>query len=186
LNDWNEFIIDTETLCNNDDEQEIKIDILKFDATGNHKVLGSAFTTLAELKGGKTELSANKETLKLKKFELKPSTSFIEYVFGGCQINLNVAIDFTLSNGNPQEHSSLHSLHDPNRNEYMQAIRGVGDILQYYDSDKEIPTYGFGSKVIKNSSHASHCFALNGDIFKPECPGINGVLEAYQNSIRKA
>lgn len=72
------------TLCNNDDEQEIKIDVLKFDATGSHKVLGSAFTTLSELKGGKTELAANKDTLRLKKFELKPSTSFIEYVFGGC------------------------------------------------------------------------------------------------------
>lgn len=31
-----------------------------------------------------------------------------------------------------------------NNNEYMQAIKAVGEILQYYDSDKAIPTYGFG------------------------------------------
>ena len=185
LNDWNEFIIDTMTLCNNDDDQEIKIDVLKFDSTGSHKVLGSAYTTLAELKGGPSQLSANKQTLILKKFELKQSTSFIEYVFGGCQINLNIAIDFTMSNGHPVDSTSLHNLKDPRNNEYIQAIRGVGDILQYYDSDKEIPTYGFGAKVIKGSNSPSHCFALNGDIFKPECAGIDGVLEAYQNSIKK-
>ena len=140
---------------------------------------------MAELKSGITELTAGKDKLKLKKFELKPSTSFLEYVFGGCQINLNVAIDFTLSNGNPHESTSLHNLTDPRKNEYVQAIRGVGDILQYYDSDKEIPTYGFGANIIKGTNRASHCFALNGDIFKPECNGIDGVLEAYQNAIHK-
>lgn len=139
--------------------------MLKFDASGSHKVLGTAFTTLAELKGGTTELKAGKDTLKIKKFDLKPSTSFLEYVFGGCQINLNVAIDFTLSNGHPQESTSLHNLSNPRKNEYIQAIRGVGDILQYYDSDKEIPAYGFGANIIKGKNSASHCFALNGDIF---------------------
>ena len=30
----------------------------------------------------------------------------------------------------------------------------------------------------------SHCFALNGDIYKPECNGTNGVLQAYYNSMK--
>ncbi len=54
-----------------------------------------------------------------------------------------------------------------NKNEYVQAIRAVGEILQYYDSDKEITTYGFGAKVSPQAS-VSHCMALNGDIFSPE------------------
>jgi len=29
----------------------------------------------------------------------------------------------------------------------------------------------------------SHCFALNGDIFQPECDGIDGVERAYQHAI---
>ena len=29
----------------------------------------------------------------------------------------------------------------------------------------------------------SHCFALNGDIFNPECNGIEGAEEAYQQSL---
>lgn len=30
----------------------------------------------------------------------------------------------------------------------------------------------------------SHCFALNGNIFDPECEGLDGVLDAYKNSLR--
>ena len=32
---------------------------------------------------------------------------------------------------------------------------------------------------------ANHCFALNGDIYNPECEGIEGVIEAYKNAIKK-
>ena len=69
-----------------------------------------------------------------------------------------------------------------NKNEYVQAIKAVGEILQYYDSDKEIPTYGFGAKVPPCAA-ASHCLALNGDIFAPECNGIDGVIGAYKHAL---
>ena len=54
-------------------------------------------------------------------------------------------------------------------------IKSVGEILQYYDSDKAIPMYGFGGIVPPNKK-VSHCFALNGDIFEPECNGIEGAI----------
>jgi len=38
----------------------------------------------------------------IKDFEIRPTVNFLEYVFGGCEINLNIAIDFTLSNGDPR------------------------------------------------------------------------------------
>ena len=49
-------------------------------------------------------------------------------MFGGCEIQLNIAIDFTLSNGHPSDRDSLHYL-DMNRNEYLHAIKSVGEIL---------------------------------------------------------
>jgi hypothetical protein len=52
------------------------------------------------------------------KFEVVKSVNFLEYVFGGCEINLNVAIDFTLSNGDPRENDSLHNKNF-NKNEYV-------------------------------------------------------------------
>jgi hypothetical protein len=44
--------------------------------------------------------------------------------------------------------------------------------LEYYDSDKEIPAYGFGAIIPPINARPSHCFALNGDIFNPECDAI--------------
>ena len=44
--------------------------------------------------------------------------TFLDYVFGGCEISLSVAIDFTLSNGNPNEPESLHFFNS-NKNEYL-------------------------------------------------------------------
>ena len=78
--------------------------------------------------------------------EVKPRHSFLEYIFGGCEIGLSIAIDFTLSNRDPSRADSLHYL-DMQRNEYLNAIKSVGNILQYYDSDKMIPVLGFGAAI---------------------------------------
>ena len=110
--------------------------------------------------------------------------TFLEYIFGGTEISLNLGIDFTKSNGDPNDSSSLHYF-DPALNEYIQAISQVGTVLQYYDTNKLIPTFGFGGIVPPMTERASHCFAINGDIFDPECNGIDGVIEAYQNSLQK-
>lgn len=42
--------------------------------------------------------------------------------------------------------------------------------------------YGFGGKLAE-TQQASHCFALNGDVFRPEVPGVQGVLQVYQHAI---
>ena len=67
----------------------------------------------------------------------------------------------------------------------MNAINSVGSILQYYDSDKMIPAFGFGATIPPYTTSADHCFALNGDIFNPECDGIEGVAKAYKNAINR-
>ena len=116
--------------------------------------------------------------------EVKQRHSFLEYVFGGCEIGLTVAIDFTLSNGEPSKPGSLHYL-DMQKNEYLNAIKGVGNILQYYDTDKQIPVLGFGAAIPPYGNVANHCFALNGNIFDPEVDGISGVEEAYKHAINR-
>lgn len=44
---------------------------------------------------------------------------------------------------------------------------------------------GFGAAIPPISNRADHCFALNGDIFNPECDGMEGVIDAYKNAIKK-
>ena len=118
-------------------------------------------------------------------FEVKPRFSFLDFVFGGCEIGLSIAIDFTLSNIEPSKPNSLHYIGNIEKNEYYNAIKSVGSILQYYDTDKKIPTFGFGAAIPPFNQTANHCFALNGDIFNPECDGIEGVIETYKNAINK-
>lgn len=60
-------------------------------------------------------------------------TSFLDYIFGGCEISLHVAIDFTNSNKDPKESDSLHHIRNFAKNQYEQAIYQVGIILQEYD-----------------------------------------------------
>mmetsp|Transcript_6712 Transcript_6712/g.5981 ORF Transcript_6712/g.5981 Transcript_6712/m.5981 type:complete len:301 (-) Transcript_6712:556-1458(-) len=125
-----------------------------------------------------------KGRISFKTFRVITRHTFLQYVFGGCDINLAIAIDFTLSNGNPTDKESLHYF-DLNKNEYMNAIQSVGSILQYYDSDKNIPVFGFGAKVPPVNHRGSNCFAVNGDIFDPEVDGMEGVVEVYKNALHK-
>jgi hypothetical protein len=55
-------------------------------------------------------LKGNGEKIEIENVEKRRNSNFLEYVFGGCQINLNIAIDFTLSNGAPSDPNSLHNL----------------------------------------------------------------------------
>ena len=84
-------------------------------------------------------------TLHIKEFKVQERVSFLDYMFGGCEIGVHIAIDFTLSNGHPQNPSSLHFLNQQTQsNQYTEAIRAVLEVLENYDSDKMFPVYGFG------------------------------------------
>ena len=104
---------------------------------------------------------------------------------GGCEIGVQVAIDFTLSNGDPRHPSSLHYLNpQTSMNDYTEAIKAVMEILENYDADKQFPVYGFGGKV-PGQNTVSHCFALNGNIYNPEVNGTKGVMNSYYNALSK-
>ena len=101
-----------------------------------------------------------------------------------------VAIDFTASNGDPTSTTSLHyanaSLYANGQfNAYEKAINMVGSVLEFYDSDRLFPTYGFGA-CLDNSRTASHCFALNRNEANPCVSGVNGIIEVYHNSLSTA
>ena len=110
---------------------------------------------------------------------IQPRVSFLDYIFGGCEINVHVAIDYTLSNGDPlQDPNSLHAVKQNQGNEYSDAIGSVLQVLHDYNTDSMYSAFGFGGKLPDSPdlNAASHCFALNGDIYRPNCNGVNGVL----------
>eukprot|EP01029_Cantina_marsupialis_P003193 TRINITY_DN1303_c0_g3_i1.p1 TRINITY_DN1303_c0_g3~~TRINITY_DN1303_c0_g3_i1.p1 ORF type:complete len:339 (+),score=115.67 TRINITY_DN1303_c0_g3_i1:192-1208(+) len=107
--------------------------------------------------------------------------SFLDYISGGCELNLTVAVDFTGSNGNPKSPSSLHYI-STNMNEYQCALSAVGQILMNYDSDQMIPMYQFGG--VPPGLGTQHCYPINLNPAAPEVCGVQGMLECYQQGIQ--
>ncbi|KAL7560832.1 hypothetical protein ACA910_013268 [Epithemia clementina (nom. ined.)] len=106
---------------------------------------------------------------------------FVDYLSGGCQISLAVAIDFTASNGDPREPGTPHYFHPPQSkewNDYEKAIFAVGSILAKYDSDQRMPVWGFGAKY---NGVVRHCFQCGQEV---EVEGVQGIMDAYRGVFR--
>jgi len=121
-------------------------------------------------------------TLIVSYVKVKEEYNFLDYIWGGCEISLVVAVDFTSSNGNPKDSKSLHYNDGVSDNEYSKAIRAVGEILAYYDTDQLVPVYGFGA-LLKNTREVSHCFPLNEDNQNAEVYGVDGILDIYRKAL---
>ncbi|KAL3911770.1 MAG: hypothetical protein SGARI_001482 [Bacillariaceae sp.] len=106
---------------------------------------------------------------------------FIDYLTGGCQISLAVAIDFTASNGDPRQEGTPHYFHPPASkewNDYEKAIFAVGSILAKYDADQRFPVWGFGAKY---NNVVRHCFQCGNEV---EVEGVQGIMDAYRGVFR--
>lgn len=110
-----------------------------------------------------------------------PRPEFVDYLTGGCQISLAVAIDFTASNGDPRVPGTPHYFHTAGSkqwNDYEKAIFAVGSILAKYDSDNKFPVWGFGAKY---NDKVRHCFQCGTDV---EVEGVQGIMDAYRGVFR--
>ena len=69
-------------------------------------------------------------------------TTFLDYIRGGLRLHFVVAVDFTVSNGDPTQPESLHYYdRDRPENPYTMAIKTIGDIFQDYDYGEESGYY---------------------------------------------
>ncbi|KAF2596722.1 hypothetical protein F2Q68_00012476 [Brassica cretica] len=137
-------------------------------------------------KGGKfnQELAPHqvlKSQLYVEKFTETVQHTFLEYLASGFELSFMVAIDFTASNGNPRLPDSLHYVDPSGLNAYQRAIVELGEVLQFYDSDKRFPAWGFGARPIDGP--VSHCFNLNGSSSYCEVDGIQGILTSYTSAL---
>ncbi|XP_030644575.1 copine-4 [Chanos chanos] len=198
---WKSFKVSLNTLCSGDHERELRCTVWDWDSNGKHDFIGEFQTTFKEMKtamdGKQIQWECINPKYQMKKKNYRNSGvviltqckiikmhSFLDYIMGGCQIQFTVAIDFTASNGDPRNSCSLHYIHPYQPNEYLKALVAVGEICQDYDSDKMFPAFGFGAQIPPDFK-VSHDFAVNFDEENPECAGIQGVVEAYQNCLPK-
>uniref|UniRef100_A0AAQ4QTG9 Copine Va n=1 Tax=Gasterosteus aculeatus aculeatus TaxID=481459 RepID=A0AAQ4QTG9_GASAC len=155
---WQPFSIPVRGLCNGDYDRTIKVEVYDWDRDGSHDFIGEFTTRYKDLCRGLNQINVY-------------------------EIHFTVAIDFTASNGNPSQSTSLHYMNPYQMNAYAMALKAVGEIIQDYDSDKMFPALGFGAKLPPDG-RVSHEFPLNGNVENPFCNGMEGILEAYHQSLK--
>ncbi|KGL79266.1 Copine-5, partial [Tinamus guttatus] len=169
---WQAFAIPVRALCNGDydrgeEEEEEEEDgkrpteVSKQPAGEQHQGQDAVVNPKKKMKKKKYLHSG---TVTLLSFAVESDCTFLDYIKGGTQINFTVAIDFTASNGNPSQSTSLHYMSPYQLNAYTMALRAVGEIIQDYDSDKMFPALGFGAKIPPDG-HVSHEFPLGRESF---------------------
>uniref|UniRef100_A0A8C4J9L3 Copine-5-like n=1 Tax=Dromaius novaehollandiae TaxID=8790 RepID=A0A8C4J9L3_DRONO len=168
---WQAFAIPVRALCNGDYDRYREL------------ARGQSQFNVYEVRRERASTWGGPGTVTLLSFAVEADHTFLDYIKGGTQLNFTVAIDFTASNGNPSQSTSLHYMNPYQLNAYAMALKAVGEIIQDYDSDKMFPALGFGAKIPPDG-RVSHEFPLNGDASNPSCSGIEGILEAYHESLK--
>ncbi|CUG93539.1 copine i-like protein, putative [Bodo saltans] len=157
-----------------------------------HKGMGSVIVSVDDLLNASHDpnlcfplVKENKKqnqygNIHVKLCKIVKAITFSDLLSLGWQVNMVAAVDFTASNGDPKDLRSLHFYNPQQPNEYVRAMWSVGEILMDYDSDKNIPAFGFGAMM--PDGQVSHHFHLNLEP-NPYVQGMPGLLDAYQRAI---
>uniref|UniRef100_A0A8C5GA43 Copine-2 n=1 Tax=Gouania willdenowi TaxID=441366 RepID=A0A8C5GA43_GOUWI len=168
---WKPFTVPLISLCNGDIDRNIKVLCYDYDNDGGHDFIGEFQTTVAKMSEAQNSVEVEFDCINPKKQKKKKN-----YKNSGVIIlkSCKVGIDFTASNGNPREPSSLHYINPLGSNEYLAAILAVGQIIQDYDTEQELHFC-----LLFMSPKVSHEFAINFNPTNPFCSGVEGIAQAY-------
>uniref|UniRef100_A0A8C4R4X9 Copine II n=1 Tax=Eptatretus burgeri TaxID=7764 RepID=A0A8C4R4X9_EPTBU len=181
---WEAFTIPLQLLCNGDMNKPIKGICYDWDKRGSPDLIGEFVTNLEQISQVEFECLNSKK--KQRRLRYRNSGVVV------CQC-CKVGIDFTASNGDPRDPGSLHHLSPNGTNDYLEALRAVGHIIQDYDADKLFPALGFGArlppewKVMSELLSPDNIHAKFTVIIQLSClvtTGIEGIVEAYRFSLQ--
>jgi hypothetical protein len=188
---WPQFRIPLQFLCGGDPGARITL-IVKDDLAKKPAVEIGRFETsvneILNLSQSKAEVplvlqGKGKSQSPGLKFDasIAKQPSFVDYLRNGLSLDLITGIDYTGSNGDIRNESSLHHVKDGKMNVYEQCIKVLGGLIGTYDTDQRFQVYGFGGEY---RGQVSHCFPVNGNDDDPVVVGIDGILQAYHDSLK--
>jgi vacuolar-type H+-ATPase subunit F/Vma7 len=186
---WKPFQISFQALCNTEADRPIRITFFDYRSHTAAVPIGHHDTTFTLMSEGLGKIlkivdarGAEQGVFVFAELSMVQKFNFYDYLRGGIQLNLFVAIDFTTSNRPPHDPASLHYMapNGDSMNQYEKCIHAVCEILCPYDSDQLFPVLGFGARV---RGAISHCFPLT---FNPEAPnvhGLDGIMQVYRHAL---
>jgi len=196
--EWKRIVVNSYRLNLGDDDKLLKFEVFDWDRGSDPDIIGEFESSFENIKSQKTfdivndekkkedKAYVNSGTMTFDSIFIGESSSFSSFLLHGIEIDIAFAIDFTSSNGNPHEDTSLHRLISKNKvdfrefNEYHKAISAVGNVIDTYNSNKKYAVYGFGGNFKKDDNP---CFALNENEKNPYVDGIKGVLNVYYKTL---
>lgn len=187
------FIIDQNSLCRGMENSAMKMEIWDYSEGEDSRLISTGYFSVyknlvpnipIETFDSEGKLAG---IVQIQSFERRDLYSIVQHINNGLTLNLVAAIDFTASNGNPKNKSSLHYIDESGKmNQYQTAINKVFSVLEAYDTDKMIPVYGFGGMSPDlGYPSTSHMFPINGDKENPFAYATQGVLDLYLESLQK-
>ena len=194
---WPNTKIEIQKMCNGDMDARLYVEMLDYQPDGKHVHIGAFRTNMTEILQGKTfELIhkdktkgmfySNSGTVRFVDASIEKHSSLADFIMGGMEMVLNVAIDFTASNGEPHTPKSLHRVPTPGMppNDYEKAISAVGSVIEAYNKEKQFAVYGFGAKLPGPNgmdTAVQHCFPVYEGA--STVTGVAGIIQAYRDAL---
>ena len=184
---WDPYDMHMSELCNNNKNLPLRLTVASYTNSGDDPTYGSIITSTKEIemlpeKDMTLHLKDRKGrpagTIKFNQFEMDMRPSLVEYLSNGWQMQVSIAIDFTLSNREITDCRSLHRLYkNGEMNHYEKVVFEVCNVLTPYAKDSKFNAYGFGGiPKYLNETEVSKLWPLNGNKEDPSCNGTIGVL----------
>ena len=189
---WNVARLPLQLLCQDDDpNKDMKITIWEWNRFSAHELVGYVMTSVNELVtkakrgipvldvmldkrkffGGVKPVKAG--SLKILKSRILHIPSMLQYLSGGCELDLMVAIDCTLNNGNPSQQDGLHYSSESWLNDYQAILFKIGSVFDSYEGQDFI-LWGYGAKT----PASQQSFFPMGSKLK----GANDLVKAYDRT----
>eukprot|EP00980_Cylindrotheca_fusiformis_P018371 scaffold6032_cov100-Cylindrotheca_fusiformis.AAC.2 len=165
---WMKARLPLQLLCNGDEDTPLKITIWDYDKEYRlNDYMGFVESTISELttmaKDGIPVFLVTKEKKRLfgfRKTKLKTVgllkiltaskitvPSMLQFLKGGCSLDLMVGIDCSVANRDTGSERSLHFTSSTWLNDYQAGIQGLGAIAENFARGKNSSVWSFGAKI---------------------------------------
>lgn len=162
---WNSARIPLQLLCDDDPNTTVKITIWDWNRFAPDVMVGFVETTINDLvqKSRRgipvynvmTEVKRILRGIKLKKAgilkvlkaDIQQIPSMLQYISGGCRMDLLFAVDCTTANGDWRDENSQHYHSSTWLNDYQAAIHKIATVFSAFEGDKHYTVWGYGAKV---------------------------------------
>lgn len=192
---WMEARLPLQLLCNDDQTNPLKITIWDYEKhSSSHDLLGFVESTVAEIiekaKDGqipvfivmreKRKLFRGSKLkhvglLKVLKASVITIPSMMQYLSGGCSLDLVIGIDCTTANGEWGTEKNLHFSAAHWMNDYQAGIQKLGSIAENFARGRHSSLWGLGAEL---KGEYRRCYAMEERL----CEGA-ALLKAYDDHV---